>query len=146
MSDDKEGTAGVTQAELDAAKVRPHPIDTKPFVDGVRKIIKSHKAGTKNMIRINIYSFKELHDGWMLKLNITKYIEHRSAGPRWVKGYLSEAKKVEFEKVLDALPRKQFTDTRDNSTFLRPKRDDHIHRDAPTDLDLANLWDTTVKD
>lgn len=146
MSKQDEGTANVTAAELKAAKERKHPIDTKPFLDGIKKIIKSHKAGTKNMIRINIYSFKELHDGWMVKLNITKYINSISAGPRWVKGYLSEAKKVEFEKVLDALPRKQFVDSRNNATYERPKRDDKIHRDAPTDLDLENLWNTNLKE
>ena len=53
MSDQKEGTANVTAAELEAAKNKTHVKDTKVFIDGIKKIVNSHKAGTKNMIRVN---------------------------------------------------------------------------------------------
>ena len=141
----EEGYGNVTPEELEAARTRPHDLDTKAFLSGLRKILKSHKAGTKNMIRVNIYQFKELHDGWMLKVQIEKFFDSISGGVRWVKGYLTEERKVEFEKILDALPRKVYVDNRDNSQHERPRRADKIHRDAPTDLDLETLWNTNDK-
>ena len=145
MSDQKEGTANVTAAELEMAKNKVHVKDTKVFIDGIKKIVKSHKAGTKNMIRVNRYQFKPISDGWMLKLNIEKFFDSRSGGPRWVKGYLSEEKKIELEKLLDAIPRKVYIDNRQGKQYERPHRDNIVARDAPTDLDLANLWNTSEK-
>ena len=140
-----EETANVTPKELEAAKNKIHIKDTKLFITGFRKILKSHKTGGKNMIRINIYQFKEISDGWMLKTQIEKFFDNRSGGTRWVKGYLSEEKKVEFEKILDALPRKIYIDSRQGKQFERPRREDVVHRNAPTDLDLENLWNTEIK-
>ena len=138
-----EETANVTPKELEAAKNKVHIKDTKVFVDGMKKIVRSHKAGTKNMIRLNKYMFKTIGDGWMLKVQIEKFFDSRSGGTRWVKGYLSEEVKLVLEKMMDALPRKLYLDTRDGRERERPERVEKVHRDAPTDLDLENLWNTS---
>ncbi len=145
MSEKEEGTANITTAELKAAKSRKHPIDEKSFISVFKKIMKSHKAGGKNMIRIHAYRFKEVNDGWMLKLKMVKYFSGRSAGPRWIKGYLSEALKVDFKKQLDTLPRKTYTDSRDNTQHETPQEIVQVHRLIPKDIAIADLWNVEEK-
>ena len=139
MSEKKEGTAGVTTDEVEAAKNRKHILDNKAFIAGVKKIIKA-----KN-IRVNKYIFKEISDGYMLKMEVEKFIGGRSMGSRWIKNYLSEVKKNELETLLDTIPKKMYVDTRDGVERFRPEKLVKIYEDAPTDLVIADLWDVDDK-
>ena len=135
----KEGIAGITAAEIELAKKRVHPIDKKDFMAGVKKAIR-----TKN-IRINTYSFRKVNDGHMLKIKLEKFIRGTSMGTRMIKGYLSDEKKKELETLLDAIPRKYYTDSRDGSSRERPIKIIPKIRKAPTELVLADLWNTEEK-
>ena len=139
MSEKKEGSAGVTTDEVESAKNRTHDLDNKAFITTVKKIVKAKK------IRVNKYIFKEVSDGTMLKMEVEKFVGARSMGSRWIKGYLSETKKVELETLLDAIPKKMYIDTRDGVERFRPEKMVKIYEDAPTDLDIADLWDVDDK-
>ena len=139
MSEKKEGQANITADELALAKKRIHPIDEKGFISGLKKAIR-----TKN-IRINTYSFKPVNDGTMLKVQLEKFMRGKSMGTRKIKGYLSDTVKKELETLLDGLPRKHYTDSRDGSSRERPMRIVPRIKKAPTDLVLADLWNTEEK-
>jgi len=81
----------------------------------------------------------------MLKINMEKFMGNVSMGHRWVKGYLSETKFPELEKLLDDIPRKQYQDSRDGATLERPRKVVKEVRKKETLLDLDSLWDVDEK-
>ena len=131
--------ANVTADELESAKNKKHDLDNKTFIDAIKKIVKSRS------IRINTYIDKEVNDGFMLKVQVEKFIKGKSMGSRMIKGYLSTSINDELMKLIDAIPRKSYVDTRDGTTKERPLKIVKVYQEALTDIDLATLWNADEK-
>jgi hypothetical protein len=131
--------ANVTTEEKESAMTRVHDKDKKDFISAVKKIVKAKD------IKVKTYIFKELHDGFMLKIEIEKFMGGKSMGTRWLKGYLTPTIKVELEKLLDDIPKKYYVDTRDQVERYNPVKIIKGFKEAPTDIDLATLWDSEEK-
>ena len=113
---------------------RTHDLDDAKFIAWVKKTIKS------KTIRVNRYVIFPIIDGTMLRLEVEKYIKGKSAGTRVVKGYLSETKFKELEKLLDAIPKKSIQDTRSGEYIEYPIKLEKGKANLK-EMDLDHLFD-----
>ena len=137
MLDPKD--ANPTNEEIEAAKKRPHLQDRKDFISTVKKIVKSKD------IRINKYVFKELWDGFMLKIEAERFMGGVSMGTRMIKGYLTIPVKETLEKLIDAIPKREYTDSRDGGLRHRPLKIERKYEEKVEEIIFANLWDEKEK-
>jgi len=123
---------------------RTHKLDNVKFIAWVKKIIKNRK------IRINSYIISNIKDGKMLKLEVESFTTANKAknirggismGTRTVKDYLSTEKCDDLVALLDKIERKTITDSRDQTTFERPRKIVLTGKRILKDQDLDNLWD-----
>jgi len=126
--------AGLTDEELAKARNKKHDLDDPKFIAWVKKMIKDRT------MRINEYTIRTISDGKMLRLDVEKFIKGVSKGTRAIKGYLSEAKCDELVKLLDAITRKHYIDSRDKVSRERPVKVIQTKRDI-AELNLDKLWD-----
>ncbi len=145
MTEIKPGMGNVTEEEKMAARSRVHDKDRDDIVKGIKKIIASNKKGDKNMFRILRCIFKELNDGYMIKMEVEKFLDGKNVGTRWIKGYLTDKTKDTIEASIRSITQKVLNDNRDGSSFTIPHIIERQFQEAPSDLDLEKLWDTSDK-
>lgn len=110
MSERKEGTGQATSDEIEAALNKDHDVDNPNSVAFFKSLFKSPK------IVIWKYGFKQLRDGWMIKLQFIENTKNKAGkkvlmGPTTMKGYFSDSVFAEFQKKILAIPLKERRDT-----------------------------------
>ena len=144
---DTEGTAGVTADEIAIARTRKHKLDITKEINrllDIFKIAMKTKKRSKNAFpeRVNWYKFTEVGDGWMIKYEIEGFAHGESMGTRPMKFYVSDAKKLEIEKFVEAFPKRGYQDSRDFNSKERPERKESAQHAEDMLLNLDDLWDT----
>lgn len=140
MAEDK-GTSNATQEEIDAALQRQHVIDDKDVIKGIKTILRSNKNGGMNMYRLISCDYKKLHDSYMMKFEVCKYLGGKNLGTRMVKGYFSNEVKDEILKLIEQLPRKAMKDSRTLEDYEIPIVSERVNKKTPTKFDLDKLFE-----
>ena len=104
LSSQKEGTGQATAEEIEAAANRSHGVDDESVITFFKELIKN------STIDIWKYGFKQLNDGWMIKLQFIQRMHGTIVGPTLIKGYFSDAIFTDLQKKILAIPKKTMKD------------------------------------
>lgn len=113
-------------------KIREHEVDKAAEVKLLKQIVK------KKGWRVNKYDIRHLHDATAFRVEVEHFIKGTSMGTKIFRAFLSDETFKEIEALYDAIPRKQYIDTRIQMTRERPVK--NIEEKQKKELDLNKFF------